>query len=264
MVNYGRELFKGTATYYARYRPMYPSSLIRFLVYKFSLDGSGRMLDLGCGTGQLTCRFSDWFDEIVGIDMEPEMIEEAKRISTETRVENIDWYIGELDTYTDNFKQTFRLVTIAKAFHWMDREKVLADLYELVDNGGGVAIIDHYNPSQEPLRWQKKVTSLVKQWYGAERRAGKTTYNHPKMTHEEVVSQSNFELEIHKLPAYEQKWTIASILGNLYSTSYGNKRFLGENVKAFEDNLKDELLKINPTGIFKEQIDLSVILALKK
>lgn len=42
-MNYGDDLFKGTAWYYSRFRPIYPSYLFRFLVNKFSLDGQGNM-----------------------------------------------------------------------------------------------------------------------------------------------------------------------------------------------------------------------------
>jgi len=263
MNDYGEELFKGTATYYSRYRPIYPATLIRFLINRFSLNGDGRLLDLGCGTGQLTSRFSDWFEEIVGIDTEQEMINEAKRISVETRVENIEWIVGELDTFKQQVDKTFKLVTIAKAFHWMNREKVLDTLYEIVEHGGGIAIIDSYSPNQDSLPWQKKVSEVVKQWYGPERRAGRTTYSHPTLSHQEIVESSKFELEKHNLPSYEQLWTFDSILGNLYSTSYGNKRFLGENVSYFENHLREELLNIDETGIFREKIQVKIILALK-
>lgn len=263
MKEYGEELFKGTAKYYSSYRPMYPSNLIRFLIDRFSLDGKGQMLDIGCGTGQLAFRFSDWFEHIVGIDTEPEMIEEGKRLSVETRVENIEWFIGDIDKYKQKSDKTYRFITIAKAFHWMDREKVLDTLYEMVTYGGGIAIIDSFSPKQEPLPWQKTVNEVVKQWYGTERRAGNTTYSHPKVSHQEIVDRSKFDLEKHDLPPYEQVWTIDSILGNLYSTSYGSKRFLGENVTAFENQLKEELLKIDNTGSFGEQINLSIKLAVK-
>ena len=66
MTDYGKDLFEGTAWYYSRYRPLYPASLIRYLIGNFPLDGKGQMLDLGCGTGQLAFKFSDWFEGIVG------------------------------------------------------------------------------------------------------------------------------------------------------------------------------------------------------
>ena len=102
MKDYGEDLFKGTAWYYSQYRPLYPASLIRYLISKFSLDGKGHMLDLGCGTGRLSFRFSDWFEEIVGVDTEREMIQEAIRLSREIRVENIEWLNGDLEKYNSN------------------------------------------------------------------------------------------------------------------------------------------------------------------
>ena len=65
------------------------------------------------------------------------------------------------------------------------------------------------------------------------------------------------------MPSYEQVWTLDSIIGNHYSTSFGAKRFLGDNVDFFEKHLKEELLAIDKTGVFKEQINTSVKLALK-
>ncbi|RHW35872.1 class I SAM-dependent methyltransferase [Lysinibacillus yapensis] len=261
MGDYGKELFKGTAWYYSRYRPLYPASLVRFLINRFSLDGTGRLLDLGCGAGQLAFRFADWFEEIVGIDTELEMLQEADRLRREFRVENIEWFNGELHAYRKITDKKFKLVIIAKAFHWMDRERVLDTLYEMISDGGGVAIIDHYSPNKEPLPWQSKVSEVVRQWYGDIRRAGKTTYSNPTVSYQEIISNSNFELEMYQLPTLKHVWTVDSIIGNLYSTSYGAKRFLGENALLFESHLKEELLDINKDGIFVEEIDLSINLA---
>lgn len=264
MTAYGEDLFKGTAHYYSRYRPMYPASLIRFLIEKFSLDGSGKMLDLSCGTGQLAHRFSDWFEGIVGIDREPEMIDEAIRLSKVIRAENVKWFTGDIDTYKENSDETFQLVTIAKAFHWMDRAKVLDTLDDMVACDGGIAIIDTYSSNKELLPWQKKVDEVVKRWYGNERRAGNTTYAHPTISHQTIISNSNFDLEIHEMPTYEQIWTVDAIIGNIYSTSYGTKRFLGENVWSFEEHIKEKLLALDDTGVYKEQLNVSVKLAVKR
>lgn len=264
MKNYGHELFKGTASYYSAYRPLYPSELVRWIVNRFSLDGQGNMLDLGCGTGQLMMRFSDWFERLVGVDSEQEMIGEALRRSEEARIDNIKWITADAESYLQNTNEIFRVVTIAKAFHWMDRKAVLDDLYNKIQLDGGVAIIDHYAPHKEPLPWQAELQKIIKLWYGEERRAGNTTYSHPQISHEEIVAQSRFELEVHRLPTYEQQWTIQSIIGNLYSTSYGSRRFLGDRAASFEQELEKALLRIDNSGFFTEEIDLSIILAMKR
>ncbi|MEU2257044.1 hypothetical protein [Nocardia xishanensis] len=43
--------FTGTAWHYARYRPSYPDVFIDDVIQSFGLDGTGCLLDLGCGTG---------------------------------------------------------------------------------------------------------------------------------------------------------------------------------------------------------------------
>lgn len=250
MNQYGKELFKGAAQYYSKYRPMYPPSLIRYLIRKFSLNGEQQLLDLGCGTGQLTMRFSDWCRKIVGIDLEREMLVEAKRLQNEMRVNNIHWYEGNLEKYKTETNEKFNLVIIAKAFHWMDRVQVLDELYELVTDNGGVAIIDHYEPNKKPTRWQEQLNQVIEKWYSKERRAGKTIYSHPSISHEEILANSKFKLEIEHLPPFEITWTIDAILGNHYSTSFGSKRFLGDHVEAFENEVKETLLAINKTGVF--------------
>ncbi|WP_413375619.1 class I SAM-dependent methyltransferase [Alkalihalobacillus sp. 1P02AB] len=264
MNDYGNDLFKGTAYYYSRYRPLYPAALVRYLIEKFSLNGQGHMLDLGCGTGQLAYRFTDWFDSILGIDPEREMIQEAKRFSKEIRADHLEWFNGDLFKYINMETKSFKLVTIAKAFHWMDRAKVLDTLYDMVSDGGGIAIIDNYNPQQEKLLWQKKVDEVVKEWFGEERRAGSTTFSHPTVSYEELIAHSKFELETEQIQPYEQVWDIDSIIGNLYSTSYGKLSFLKGKVDQFESHIKEELLALNSKGIFKEEIHLSVKLAMKK
>lgn len=258
MNKYGQDLFKGSAGYYSKYRPMYPSSLIRFLIKTFSLNGEQNLLDLGCGTGQLTIRFSDWCHRIVGIDVEPEMIEEAARLHQEVRMGEIQWFNGTLEQYNLENHQHFSLVTIAKAFHWMDRPKVLEELFDMISPGGGVAIIDHYDPDQTLKPWQVRFNEVIKKWYGENRKAGNSTYAHPVTSHEEIISHSKFDLEVHTLPAYEITWTIESLLGNLYSTSYGSKRFLGSDVPLFEHDVREALLDVDEAGEYREESMLSV------
>jgi hypothetical protein len=60
-------LFTGTAWYYARYRPGYPEAFFADLVARFHLDGTGRLLDMGCGTGQLTIPLAQHVAAAIGM-----------------------------------------------------------------------------------------------------------------------------------------------------------------------------------------------------
>ena len=48
-----RDLFQGTAEYYERFRPRYPSALFDDLRARAPLGADARVLDLACGTGQI-------------------------------------------------------------------------------------------------------------------------------------------------------------------------------------------------------------------
>jgi len=264
MIDYGTDLFKGTAWYYTRYRPLYPASLIRYIVDKFALDGEGRLLDLGCGTGQLALRFQDWFEDIVGIDPEPEMLDEARRLSIDNRVTNVQWLQGKAEEQSDALG-SFRLITIAKAFHWMDRETILEMLYHHTNDHGGIAIIGNDSEKDKPLPWQLKVNEVVARWLGSERRAGNSTFKPPAERYEDTLAKSRYRnIEKHVLPAYSHIWTVDSIVGNLYSTSYGARRFFGEDLERFEDELRTALLAINPNDQFVEEHSISVITGMRR
>jgi cyclopropane fatty-acyl-phospholipid synthase-like methyltransferase len=53
MRDFGDDVFKGTAQYYAKCQEAYPRQIFMGTIDKFNLDGSGRLLDLGCSTSAL-------------------------------------------------------------------------------------------------------------------------------------------------------------------------------------------------------------------
>ncbi|MCA0970239.1 class I SAM-dependent methyltransferase [Halobacillus litoralis] len=264
MKEYGNELFKGAAPYYAKYRPVYPSSLIRAVVKRFSLDGSQHLLDIGCGTGQLTVRFAGWCERITAIDQDSGMIKEAVRIHNELRTGKIDWQQETLSSYlSQNKDQLFDLVLMAKSFHWMDRQETLNQLYPHIRRGGGVMVVGTIQSSEEPDLWKEAFNQIVKNWYGSERKAGITTYSHPVKGHAQVIEESHFELERHTFSDFNIDWTIESLLGHLYSTSYGLRSFLGESVDDFEKEVEEALLTYDPGGIFQEKWTVTLHIGVK-
>jgi 2-polyprenyl-3-methyl-5-hydroxy-6-metoxy-1,4-benzoquinol methylase len=134
-------LFAGTAWHYARYRPGYPQAFVDDLIGQFHLDGTGRLLDLGCGTGQLTLPLAHHVAEAVGMDPEPELLAEAAGQAQAHSITNVTWARGSSTDLPGNLGH-FRLVTMGRSFHWMDREQVLAVLDDMVDDGGVVLAND--------------------------------------------------------------------------------------------------------------------------
>lgn len=76
-------LFSGTAAHYERGRLPYAPGLAPLLADVLRLDGSGRLLDVGCGPGTLALRLAHLFAEVVGVDPDQGMIAEAERRGVE-------------------------------------------------------------------------------------------------------------------------------------------------------------------------------------
>lgn len=95
----------GTAKYYAKFRPIIPVEVVDYLKQKYNLDGSGVLLDIGCGTGISTRAFAPLFRKTIAFDPNQEMLDEA--ISTHN-TPNTEWRLysdRNLDLGNEKIKQ---------------------------------------------------------------------------------------------------------------------------------------------------------------
>ncbi len=71
-----------------------------------------RVLDLGCGTGQLTHQIGQMAKEVIGMDHSPAMIQEAR-----ARFPTIHFVIGKASNF--NFDQKFDSIFSNATLHWV-------------------------------------------------------------------------------------------------------------------------------------------------
>lgn len=232
---------------------------------KFQLDGTGRLLDLGCGTGAIALGLRNDFAEVVGMDPEPELIREAESIAAEAGAKNVRWIeAGSEDlARMRNDLGTFRLVTMANAFHWMDRDATLRILYEMIERDGGIAVLGGETLGIEPAGTQRVIQDVIRRWLGETRRAGTGTYVAPAERHEVVIARSSFRnIEHHNFVVVHRR-TTDEILGGLYSTSFASPYVLGSKREAFEADLCAELQRLSPNDSFSQTEQFGAILAWK-
>jgi 2-polyprenyl-3-methyl-5-hydroxy-6-metoxy-1,4-benzoquinol methylase len=85
------QAFEGTAEYYAVGRPPYSAQLADTMVRELSLDGTGQLLDVGCGPGVLELPLARLFDQVTALDPEPGMLQAAQRRCQQAGVANVRW-----------------------------------------------------------------------------------------------------------------------------------------------------------------------------
>ncbi|MGH3300474.1 MAG: class I SAM-dependent methyltransferase [Streptosporangiaceae bacterium] len=85
-------LFAGSSAIYDRGRIPYPPGLRDAFAAVADLRGSPRLIDVGCGPGTVALRLADLFAEVVGVDADRGMIEEASRAATVHNTTNARWF----------------------------------------------------------------------------------------------------------------------------------------------------------------------------
>ena len=248
------DLFAGTAHYYARYRVGYPPAMLDDLATACGLDGRGRLLDLGCGTGQLAIPLSDRFEAVVGVDASAEMIAEARRQADAAGAADISWFVLPAEEITPALGR-FRLVTIGGAFHWMRHDEVMRRCREVLEPGGALALLGgggSFWSGSEP--WERAVVEVIQRWLGTERRAGQSVYTVDHAPYPEILARGGFVDVRRNEYLHHHVLEIDSIIGLLYSTSYCRRDYLGVNAPAFEADLRRTLLALEPSGRFEQTI----------
>ncbi|RLK25902.1 methyltransferase family protein [Micromonospora sp. M71_S20] len=142
------------ATYYARHRRGYPPEVIDAVVGAFGLDDGDTVVDLGCGTGQLSLPLAARVGAVVGVDPEPDMLALARRAALDAGATNAAWLLGA-DTDLPVLGRLLGdgavgALSVAVAIHFMDREALFRAARPLLRPGGGIVVITN----GDPLWWQ--------------------------------------------------------------------------------------------------------------
>ncbi|MFF5083677.1 class I SAM-dependent methyltransferase [Actinoplanes sp. NPDC000266] len=157
--------------YYQRYRRGYPAPVIDALAAAVNLDGSSLVLDLGCGTGQLTLPMASRARAVIGMDPEPEMLARARQVSRDRAVRNVTWILGaDVDVPAVGAtlgRDAISAVTIGQALHWMNAETVFKDLVPHLHPGGSVAVVTNGSPAWlHDSTWSQALRGFLEDWLG--------------------------------------------------------------------------------------------------
>jgi ubiquinone/menaquinone biosynthesis C-methylase UbiE len=150
-----RTLFDGAARLYQDSRPGYPSHVVEFVVSTAGLDAGSTVLEVGCGTGQLTEPLARFGFSVTAIDIGPSMIAEARdRLSGSA----VSFLVSSFEDFAAP-DASFGLVISGAAFHWIDPEVKFAKSARLLRPGGWLALLGTEERYDDPFG-----TALAGMW----------------------------------------------------------------------------------------------------
>ena len=127
---------------YDEFRPTPPSALLRILMQLAQTERPQLVVDLGCGTGISTRVWATTAAKVVGVEPNPAMISQARRVGEAANVRYEEGFASEIDV-ADGAAE---VVTCAQAFHWMEPAPVLAEVARVLRRGGVFAAYDYDVP----------------------------------------------------------------------------------------------------------------------
>ena len=142
-----RGLFDGVARLYAATRPGYPAELIAFVAATAAVGAGDPVLEVGCGTGQLTSALVPLRFALTAIDLGPSMIEVARERVRDGTVSFVATSFESLDAEPG----TFGLIIAGAAFHWIDPEVCFRKAARLLRPGGWLAVAGYEERYEEPV-----------------------------------------------------------------------------------------------------------------
>src|SRR5690242_14801535 len=133
-----KDNFSRQAADYAKYRPDYPSSLFDFILSKVQDRNSA--WDCATGNGQTAKMLANYFQKVYATDISQKQLDNA------VSANNIIYEMqpAESTSFEDN---SFDLVTVSQALHWLQFDRFYAEVNRVTKNNGWIAVWTYSLPA---------------------------------------------------------------------------------------------------------------------
>jgi SAM-dependent methyltransferase len=240
------------------------------IVDVLGLDGTGRLLDVGCGPGSLTLLLAPHVAEAVGVDADAGMLAQAARRASEQGARNVTWHRLRAEDLSGALG-TFRVVTFAQSFHWMDQARVAERVRPLLEPAGAWvhvrATTNQGVPGEDPLPaprppWEE-VRRLVQAYLGTTPRAGQGVLRRPRSGEEDVMRAAGYQgpQRLHVEQGQVVRRDLDEVVSAVFSLSGSAPHLFGDRLALFEHELRAMLRRTSPDGGFAERVeDIDVVI----
>jgi ubiquinone/menaquinone biosynthesis C-methylase UbiE len=248
--------FQSAAASYLEGRPAYPAKLFRRVAELCRLDRTHRLLDLGCGPGQIAVALAPYVGHVVAVDPEPEMLKIAGELAAEAG-QAIELIEGSSYDLGPRFGR-FRMVTMGRSFHWMDRAVTLQLLDEMIEPEGAVVLLRDDHPDVPDNAWHKPFREILHR-YSADDIAKQMRSSW--INHEGVLLESAFR-QLEQIAVYDRRpLSVEALVLRTASMSTVSRSRIGSKADDLAAEVRDAMVPFAAEGMFHEVTVSSALIA---
>lgn len=247
------------AAYYHRYRHGYPSAVVDALAGAFQLTGQDVIVDLACGTGQLTLPMARQVRAVIGVDVEPDMLEHARHAARDADVRNVTWMLGA-DTDIPALRRllgdrSVGAVTIAQALHWMNHQDLFRAVVPLLRPGGGIAVVTNGTPLWlQETDWSRALRDVLERWLSTTLTCACGTDEHSQRRYAEDLAAAGFDI-VTTAVDYVATLDLDQLVGGVYS-AMGSRIPAASQRPAFAEEIR---AAVAPHDRFSERVRVVIL-----
>lgn len=193
--------------------------VIDTLVDALRLSTADTLVDLGCGTGQLTLPLARRVGQAIGVDPEPDMLRYAKAAERDSGASNVEWMLGsaeEVAAICANYRGV-AAITLANAIHLVDRERLFSEARTVLPRGRALAIIANGTPLWlQDAAWSRALYGFLERWLGLSLTSHCGTDDDTRTIYGTELSAAGYDVADVRVD-YTGTLTLDQIVGGVFS-----------------------------------------------
>jgi SAM-dependent methyltransferase len=231
-----------------RTRPPYPAEAFSILESLLPRSG-GRVLELGCGSGDLTLGLAPRVAALDAVDVSEPMLEVARARAGASHA-NVRWISSAAEAFEPAAR--FALAVAGESLHWMDWDVVLPRIAGWLEPGAQLAIVDGRLPAPSP--WDGELRALI-----AEHSTNRDF--RPTDLVEELGARGLFrEGGRRRTAPVEVAQSVEDYVESFHSRNgFSRERMRAGSAAEFDTRLRRAVLAHRPDGVVRLEVSALVV-----
>jgi len=234
-----KDLFSKQSDLYARYRPTYPKELFEYILS--FVKEKNTAWDCATGNGQAAVVLADQFKKVIATDISAAQIDKA------IRKENIAYSVCAAES-TPFEENTFDLVTVAQAYHWIKWDEFRNEVVRVGKNDAVIAVWMYYNHTTG----DKRIDNAVRDFY---QNVTRPYWDYERKYVEEKYAAVEFDYDLLPAKTFDSvlQWKREDLIGYIGSWS-AIQKFIKVNGHSPISIIEEEIKKLWPEGEMKKVV----------